>query len=151
MKYFTFNWWRGMQQKGPHGDPAKQYRLHLDTIRHRLPADLLRIEGEVSLHDAVIHALVADMPAQELRIIAEGEPFCHAPPTMRLLYGGVASVQVTCSKEGALPGPGGWGHLGYWETDVVAGGYEHRFLFSSGIELHVVFSRFRLEVGEGPH
>ena len=45
-----------------------------------------------------------------------------------------------------MPGPAGFGDLGYCEVSVLPGGaFEHRLLFSTGIELVVVFRSFRLQ------
>jgi hypothetical protein len=42
--------------------------------------------------------------------------------------------------------PAGYGDLGYWEVDALSGGaFEHRLLFSTGIELAVVFRGSRLQ------
>jgi hypothetical protein len=45
-----------------------------------------------------------------------------------------------------LPGPHGYGHLGYCEFEALGGElFEHRMLFSTGIELHVRFREITVE------
>ncbi len=65
-------------------------------------------------------------------------------------YGGVRSIQSTADPEKGLPGPHGYGDLGYDEIDLIQPGhYEHRMLFSTGIELLVQFSEFSFTYATG--
>jgi hypothetical protein len=55
-------------------------------------------------------------------------------------------VVVTIRGEASenLPGPAGLGHLGYDEFELLdPGTFEHRLLFSSGVEILIRFRAFR--------
>jgi len=61
-------------------------------------------------------------------------------------YQGVSRFVSTADPDTGLPGPHGYGDLGYDETDVDdAGLLVHRILFSSGIEFEVTFEKFSIE------
>ena len=65
-------------------------------------------------------------------------------------YAGVFTRKSTNPKRG-LAGPHGYGDLGYDEIEVLRDGlYEHRILFSSGIELQVRFTGFKLWYKDKP-
>ncbi|HWX42575.1 MAG TPA: hypothetical protein VN345_15600 [Blastocatellia bacterium] len=56
-------------------------------------------------------------------------------------------MRLSSDPDKGLVGPNGFGDLGYDEIEVLDGGmFEHRLLFSSGIELAIMFEEFRLEV-----
>jgi hypothetical protein len=62
-----------------------------------------------------------------------------------LLYTGVDRFEGFAAPDVYLRGPGGFGDLGYCEVDVLeSGSFEHRLLFSTGIELIVEFRGFEL-------
>lgn len=57
----------------------------------------------------------------------------------------VVSFNLLADHDIGLPGPHGFGDVGYDEADInVDGNLEHRLLFSSGIEMQVVFRGFEL-------
>ncbi|UYV11654.1 MAG: DUF4085 domain-containing protein [Phycisphaera sp.] len=155
MKFFTFGWWWGGQNpNGPNpNDASNAYRAHLDTIRDRLPADVLRLEGEpdegVSIHDARLVSLGIDAAAHTLTLVLDGDDGSGGARRFTLGYTGVRSFHSTQSDAPALPGPTGYGDLGYWEAHLAEGAFEHRFLFSTGIELRVVFEGLGLSLRDG--
>lgn len=54
-------------------------------------------------------------------------------------------MESTANPSAGLAGPFGYGDLGYDEVAILASGaFEHRLLFSTGIELAVVFREFEL-------
>lgn len=57
-------------------------------------------------------------------------------------YDGVRTVTSCAASERGLPGPGGYGDLGYTEVHLVGGRPEHWLLFSSGIEIQIAFESF---------
>ncbi|WP_162668597.1 hypothetical protein [Gemmata massiliana] len=60
-----------------------------------------------------------------------------------LTYTGIEQVESTADPKVGLGGPYGYGDLGYDELDILpTGTIEHRFLFSSGIELAIAFHNF---------
>jgi hypothetical protein len=142
MRFFTMAWWCGCET-GDAGDPSAAYSAHLAALRDHLPPDLLATEGSVSLHDTRL---------RELRLLpAEGSLSMgldsHAgDERLTLTYTGVERFESAADPEVGLGGPAGYGDLGYWEVDMLPGGaFEHRLLFSTGIEFAVVFRGFRLQ------
>jgi hypothetical protein len=141
VQFFTMQWWSGIQAGGD--DPVPRYAAHLAAIRDRLPMELLTIVETVSLHDARLRELrlaVNDgMLSIELDSYAADERFA-------LLYSKVSRFESSADPKLGLRGPAGYGDLGYDEVDVLPdGAFEHRLLFSSGIELAVAFRAFRLQ------
>jgi hypothetical protein len=142
MRFFTMEWWCGVQT-GDNSDPASAYAAHLATIRDRLPPDLLATAETMSLHDTRLRKLRL-MPGErsltlELDSYAGDERFT-------LTYTDVARFESEADPEVGLGGPAGYGDLGYCEVDVLPDGtFEHRLLFSTGIELAVAFRGFQLQ------
>ncbi len=143
MRFFTMAWWCGTQI-GDVGDVFAAYTAHLDAIRNRLPPDLLATEDSVSLHDTRLREL----------LLADGtlvmELDSHAgDERLTLIYTGVERFGTTANPNVGLGGPAGYGDLGYCEVDALpSGALEHRLLFSTGIELSVVFHEFSLQRAE---
>ncbi len=153
MKYFTYEWWKGCQSleaRATRADPFLDYALHLKRIRKRLTAELLRLEEGLSLHDGLLRVLHVEISSGRVSLAIDLDDWNKLPCGVELLYGGVSIVEATAAIDEGIVGPGGFGHLGYLETDVRDGGFEHRILFSSGIELRIVFSGFHLRFpGDG--
>lgn len=145
MKYFTFEWWSGLQSAQAQSDPSAAYREHLAKVRDQLTPDLLRLEGEVSIHDGRVHDLSVDLSAQQLALTLDGDDGKGGACRFELTYSGVREFKSTTNDGESLPGPGDYGDLGYWEVHVVPDGYEHRMLFSSGIEFRIVFADMTLD------
>src|SRR5262245_45533105 len=141
MRFFTFEWWAGVQT-GNSSDPADAYERHFKSIERMVPADLADLELNGSLHDAKLRALHSDCRAQTLELDLAAVDANGATVYVRLRYLGVVSLLGTADSEYGLPGPFGFGDLGYSEVDVVDGDLTHSLLFSSGIELQVRFKSF---------
>jgi hypothetical protein len=142
VRFFTLEWWCGCQTGGV-GDPSADYVRHVAAIRARLPADLLALQESISLHDSRLRQLVVLPAAAAVRLVLDS----HAgDERFTLVYSGVEQVESTADPEAGLGGPHGYGDLGYDEVDVLpSGAFEHRLLFSSGIELSLVFRGFELQ------
>ncbi len=145
MRFFTLEWWRGVQV-GSDDDLAVGYASRLAAIRENLPPDLIATEESVSLHDSRL---------RHLRLITEDRSLTLAfsnyagDERITLHYSGVERFESIADPNAGLGGPFGYGDLGYCEVDLLPGGsFEHRLLFSSGIELVVAFSGFRLQRGD---
>jgi hypothetical protein len=154
MKFFTYEWWKSLQCSGPHDDPSIDYRLHLGRIRSRLTPELLRVEEGLSLHDGVLRGLWLDVASGQIKVNIDLDDWDRPSCAVEFRYEGVSRFESTSPGRGDhLGGPIGFGHLGYFETDVNEQGFEHRILFSSGIELRIVFSgfhfRFAGNAGDG--
>jgi len=142
VRFFTMAWWYGVQTGAP-GDPFADYAAHLTAIRDRLPADLLATEESVSLHDTRLRELRLSVADASLQL---GLDSYAGDERLDLVYGSVERFESSADPEVGLVGPAGYGDLGYCEVDVLPGGaFEHRLLFSTGIELVVVFRGFRLQ------
>lgn len=126
------------------------YRNYIDSIVTSLPDDLRKLVRGVSLHDARLRRL--DLSTENRRLVLEldgygydDRSFSSVDRKFRLTYEGVQSLTSTADPNAGLPGPHGYGDLGYDELEVLPQKlYEHRMLFSSGIELQIRFTGFVL-------
>jgi len=116
-------------------------------IEARLTRELLYLEREISLHDGTVRRLEVALGAAKLSIELSADDGKGGLLNVRLLYGKVVSFEAVAPEDYCRCGPMvGFGHLGYCEVDIVDDAFEHRFLFSTGIEFRIVFGEFRLEV-----
>jgi hypothetical protein len=138
MRFFTMAWWGGDHQGD---DPIAAYAAHLAAIHDRLPPDLIATQESVSLHDTRLREMQLLLNDRSLRVALES----HAgDKRLTLLYSGVNRFDSFAAPDVYLGGPGGYGDLGYCEVDVLPdGSFEHRLLFSTGIELVVEFRGFQ--------
>lgn len=144
MRYFTLDWWRGV---GAEGDPVTAYQAHLAAVRDRLPPALVALEEMPLLHDARLRELVLTPTTGSVVLVLESYA---GNERFTLTYTGVERFAGTADPTAGLPGPAGYGDLGYTEADALPGGAsEHRLLFSTGIELAVIFRGLEL-VRAGP-
>jgi hypothetical protein len=143
MKYFTMKWWSG-ESSNPDG-PGKLYQAYLTEVQDRLPAGIVKFIRDSSLHDGQLRVWKL-LPAEaklELQIDGFNNYAGDEPRHYRIEYGGVMSVESTGDPNVGLAGPHGYGDLGYDEFEVLADDlFEHRMLFSTGIELTVRFKSF---------
>jgi hypothetical protein len=59
---------------------------------------------------------------------------------LQLVYEGVSNLYSTATPQKALGGSASYGELGYDEIELLGEQlYEHRLLFSSGIEMQIQF------------
>jgi hypothetical protein len=70
-KYFTLDWRRGSVP----GDTVERYWPYIDSVRNSLPADLLLLLDNVSLHDAKLRWFDIDVSSRCLTIRLEGYIF----------------------------------------------------------------------------
>jgi len=121
-------------------DPIPDFRVHLATIRDRLPTDLLALQESISLHDSKIREISLKTDSKLLEIRLEGTDGKVGLRHFCLRYEGLISFRSTADPKIALGGPHGYGDLGYDEADITAEGhFEHRILFSTGIEFQIIF------------
>lgn len=147
MKFYTMAWWHGVQQFDL-SDPTADYKAHLALIRDKLPSDLLRLQDSFSLHDARIQHIEFEHATKTLAILLNGDDGRGNALKIKLQYEGVVSFRSIVDPIGGLPGPYGYGDVGYDEVDLVAENqFKHCMLCSTGIELQVVFQDFHLNHG----
>jgi hypothetical protein len=143
MRFFTIEWWCGVQGGDDSNDPAKDYQSYLATIRERLPVGLLALQEVVSLHDGRLRLLELSPSSATLLLRIDGDDGSGGLRQFTLRYSGVSSFRSIADPAIGLPGPHGYGDWGYDEAGVTQSGeFEHRILFSSGIEVVVTFAGF---------
>ena len=143
MRFFTLADWCGEWGRG--NDPQAEYASHLDGIRDRLPPQLLALQETISLHDTRLRTFVLLPPDGSLRIELSSY---SGEERIELVYQGVERFESSADPAMGLRGPHGYGDLGYDEVDVLPDGtFEHRILFSTGIEFRIVFRGFDLVMG----
>lgn len=150
MKFFTLDWWLAVQSLEDH-DPVPDFRKHLDTIRDRLPPGLLQLQESISLHDSHLREIAWDADSNLLTIRLTGSNEQGGARSFQLTYKQVQAYRSTADPEIGLGGPHGYGDLGYDEADITDDGlFEHRLLFSSGIEIQIHFRDFELTWSDLP-
>jgi hypothetical protein len=153
MQFFTLDWWFGLQggaREFDNEDPMPRFREHLDAIRERLPRALLELHETVSLHDANLRILVYASQDNALTLVFDGYDGNGGFRRLTLRYSDVASFKSTDDPGRGLSGPPGYGDLGYDEPDIMPDGrIVHRLLFSSGIEMQVIFRELELSWKDG--
>ena len=144
MQFFTVDWWRGIQDDDI-TDAADAYRAHFQRIRDQLPPGLAALSETVSLHDSRLRSLDLDFETQCLRISLDGDDGRGGLRQFNLTYHRLRSFQSFADPDAGLNGPHGYGDLGYDESDILSDGlFEHRILFSTGIEFRIAFAEFSL-------
>jgi len=152
MRYFTLDGWikdQDLDADSPANSGAVgEYQSYLVSVMDRLPEDFVRMLQTVCIHDARLRELDVDASAGRVTLrLDAGDITMREGRNVKLHYLAVRRVLSTSDPEKGLPGPHGYGDLGNDEVEVLGGGeYEHRILFSSGIELAIRFRDFRLEV-----
>jgi hypothetical protein len=144
MRFFTMVWWCGVQE-GLAENPSADYFAHLTALRDRVPPERLPTLDallSLALHDARLLRLRVGPAAGELRMLLESY---SGEERFALAYSGVEQLVSAADPERRLSGSCGYGDIGYDEVDALpAGAFVHRVLFSSGIEMAVVFHGFEL-------
>lgn len=152
MKYFTLDRWIQDQEldtdNGDSDDAVKRYKAYLKDVADRLPADYVAMSKTICIHDATLPELTVDVPIRRLTMrFNAGDITMTESRTINLHYEEVSDFSTSSDVDKGLPGPHGFGDLGNDEIEALEDGfYEHRLLFSSGIEMAVRFRNFRLEV-----
>jgi hypothetical protein len=142
MRFFTMAWWRETQSDEA-ANPSDAYDRHLQSLRP-FPDAVAAIDRMPSLHDARLKHLEEARESVVMTIDRLGETGSWVATELR--YGGVERLVVSADPDGELPGPSGFGDLGYDEFDAAAPGlYEHRLLFSSGLELCIQFRSLTID------
>jgi hypothetical protein len=154
MKYFTLAWWQGNQDLQPPFEdkmrPLNDYKQFYASVKDQLPPLFAEFQETHSLHDATFLGLNVDVEKQEARLAL----LLSIRDTKRweekegwLFYTGLHHFGSSQDAQHSLGGPSGHGDLGYDEAEVIGAGlFEHRMLFSSGVEFTVRFENFRYEV-----
>jgi hypothetical protein len=143
MRFFTMDWWQDVQS-GSAENPSDAYDRHLASLRP-FPSSVARLDQLPSLHDAHVGRVEYLGGSVEITFDAWGEKGGWVPT--RLSYGRVETFTLEADPERSLPGPTGFGDLGYYEIDRLSSDmFEHRLLFSSGVELCIRFREFNFSI-----
>ena len=132
MKYFTIRWW--------HGDcdvdtASENFVKHYDSIKSQLPVKLIELYEKVSLHDA--HLEKAEFENGNLNIsllLTDGS-------RIQLMYLGVTRYAIIEDRKNAFGGTG-FDDLGYYEFDICGDYTQMNILYSTAIEMEIVFKSF---------
>lgn len=147
MQWFTMEMWAvGNHPDYPASPEARlearrrseEYANRYESFRNALPSQL--IEADSRLHDAELVSVHAGSDGRELRLTVR--PCEHK--TERWVFTGVAHHEWI-NHQIRLGGPPGFGHLGYSEIAPRKDGFSMAILFSSGLELVVRATGFRIE------
>ena len=154
MKYFTMEWWLAIQDfEMPAKEinrPDKEYGRYFASIKKQLPKQFLAFDKSYSLHDATILKLNLNAEKQQLKIkymLAIVHKKYIEGRNGTLIYTGVTDFSSSKRAEISLAGDVCYSHLGYDEIEVISPGvFEHRILFSSGVEFGIVFTDFKYTI-----
>lgn len=146
MKYFTLDDWIS-QQDIKNVDMDAIHQKHKDQkdyiagITDKLPPDLVRFNQEIIVHDGCLRKLELNVEQKQAVLTID------ASSGVKLQYNQVISLCSTSDPQKGLAGPYGYGDIGWDEIELIVDGlFEHRFLFSSGIELAIQFGGFTFNV-----
>jgi len=154
MKYFSLDSWDILYSDNKN---ATEYETYLSRFRMLLPKNMQSLtdrNSDISLNDSTVQSIETLTQEQKVEIFLNGrwiKETVVGPRIFRLEYKGV--TRVTSAVASNLHGlfDGGYGVHGFDEVEVLAAGlFEHRMLFSSGIEISVQFSDFVLDYKD-PH
>jgi Protein of unknown function (DUF4085) len=144
MKYFTLDWWNGIQEIHHEQDPLDTYEEYFQSIKANLPSAFLKLHDEIYLHDGNVTQLKYVGANGELYINLNNGDGNGNLQEITLFYSGVTLFESNAKQDKGLPGPLGYGDLGYDEVEILENGLEHRILFSSGIEFRIQFKNMEL-------
>jgi hypothetical protein len=141
MKYFTPEWW--MKADGS-TQVAETYRAYLSTVREQLPAALLEFADDHTLHDSTILRVDENSEKRTLLILFDGwNQRFDQRIQYTLKFSGVSHFdQSQLINEDARSQ---LGDVGYIELEPNAPHVEMRILFTSFIEVKIVFETFGFE------
>ncbi len=122
----------------------ERYRAHLESLQGQIPEEFAQLNEEISLHDCHVSAYELNVLGEQLNLTLDGHDEAGGLRRYKVEYGGIITLR-SLNGSMSLPGPCGYGDLGYDETDIDASGnLVHRLLFSTGIELEIVFAHFAI-------
>lgn len=139
MKYFTKEWWFG---DAPDADLVfEHYRAYISTVRDRLPAQLIDLYENHTLHDAEVKriAMSATGGTVELELLG-WDIELQNQVRYNLAFSGVTSFEQVFPEAEYVEQE--LGDLGYWECEHLGSETEMRMLFATEATFTVRFSDF---------
>jgi hypothetical protein len=151
MKYFTLDKWIADQNPdfvdtNEIVHTGKAYQEYLASIADRLPPELNRLRQTIHLGDAWLRQLDIDLAGKRITLVMDAEEVTtRAYRQVTLHYEDIRRFVSVSDPVKGLPGPYGYGDMGNDEIELLDEDeplFEHRFLFSSGIEIAIQFGGF---------
>lgn len=147
MKYFTKEWWAGDEQNN---GQVLNYQKYIDSIKARLPDHAMSLHEQYTLHDASFGFVASNPVAREVGLSLKGwDRNFKERLNYELVFEQVSNLEIsgeTLDDEGSA----GFGDLGYYEFELISeSAFEFRALFSSGMEIKINFSDFKMKVLKG--
>lgn len=147
MRFLTLEWWLGDLPKDEDAARA-DWNAHFESIRDRLPVQLLELFDSYWLHDGRLHALNTNAATRTAEMVVDASNTFggNYPVLYALRFSGVASLELNGGRLNKRSVSPGLGDLGYYEVDVLPDGrFRMDFLFWSGFELGIVFDGIETE------
>lgn len=155
MNYFSIECWSDYERIT---SIRTLYSSYIDSVRSQLPESLKSLTGgggSISLNDANIKHLVISLDNSTLDIVMDGKWIQGVVTGLRvfhLSYAGVTQMASVIDPDVDGLSESGYGDHGFDEIEVLGNNlYEHRMLFSSGIELRIRFHDFHLYHSDVPN
>ncbi|WP_040508053.1 hypothetical protein [Leptospira wolffii] len=153
MKYFTYDWWFGEDLSN--NDPAERYSAHYRLIENKLPKEIRTFVKEVNLHDS--RELEIKRNEQDhsisLKLLCYRYDDAFSSDSqfeLMINYFDVSEFKVLSDivSNETIEFDVSEDDLGYDEFDMIENNsFEHRLLFSSGMELKITFGGFSYHIG----
>jgi hypothetical protein len=144
MKFFTLDWWNGIQVGEEDGDPNEEYEKYYQSIKEKLPEAFQIMREDVFLHDGWLRKFDLTINDSELVMIIDADDGNGNLRVVTLRYDGVEGFSTISKPEQGLAGPMGFGDWGYDEVEYDNNLIKHSILFSSGIELIISFKNLKI-------
>ncbi len=142
MKFFTREWWENAADAD--FSVFEKYATYLESVKASLPAELLKLEAEHTLHDSEVKSLVSDFNQRTVVMVLHGwdrpleKPICYT-----LRFSGVTYFEQILPQQAYVESE--LGDLGYWECELLEAEVEVRMLFVSYAQFRIVFKAFSFE------
>lgn len=155
MNYFSIRCWSDYERIT---DIRKSYSSYINSVKAQLPESLKSLTGgggSISLNDANIKHLAVSLENSTMDIVMDGKWIQGVATGLRvfhLSYIGVTQIVSVVDPDVDGLSESGYGDHGFDEIEVLENNlYEHRMLFSSGVELRTRFRDFRLNYNDVPN
>lgn len=137
---------------------GQRYAEYINGVWDELPTAVQRlctfrrdIEDPIFLNDGELRELEVDLQDSRVQVtfIADGfdaDLKDAGPRRWVLRYSGATQVRSVPDNSGAAPDPAGYGDHGADEIELIEPGlFEHRMLFTTGIEIAIRFASLEVE------
>ena len=138
MKYYTKEWWSSGCKDRTIGE---KYYEYYKSIVSKLPAKLIDLEDNHTIHDANIKNIHSNFNNQIVSIYLRGwDRKLEKPVRYTLNFSGVKEFEQNLPQEEFVESE--LGDLGYWEFELIDNLIEMRMLFASDAEFKIIFRDF---------